>query len=382
MGIRDIHAVSAKRRKGETMDKITVVLPSLNPDEKMTALVDHLVEAGFKDIVIVDDGSDHRHKQPFCLVKRHAACTVLNHQENKGKGRALKTAFAFVLNHRPDSLGVVTVDGDGQHRIEDIRACCLALLAEPDKVVLGCRDFTALDVPRRSRLGNRLTAAVFRLFFSMGISDTQTGLRAIPRQLLQEFCKVEGERFEYETNMLLYIKKAGLRIREVPISTVYLEKNKSSHFRPFADSVKIYGAILRFSLSSLSASLLDVGLFTLLNFFLAPYLERAGRILVSTVLSRVISALFNYTLNHKAVFKSKAPPGQTLFRYSLLCVLQMLTSYGLVLLLSALLKAGPGADSFLKIAVDVLLFFVSFRVQQEWVFADKKNQGPDGGLEI
>lgn len=357
------------------MDKITVVLPSLNPDEKMTNLVDRLVEAGFRDIVIVNDGSDSQHLEPFRRAAEYPACVVLNHEVNRGKGRALKTAFSYVLNHRPDSAGVVTIDGDGQHQIPDIKACCQALLEEPDKVTLGCRDFTAPDVPWRSRLGNRLTVAVFRLFCGIRITDTQTGLRAVPRQFLLDFLKVEGDRFEYETNMLLYMKRAGIQIREVPIATIYLEENKSSHFNPLKDSAKIYGAILRFALSSFASSLVDISLFTILNFLLDPYLTRGVRILASTVLARILSALFNYGLNHKAVFKSQEPAGRTLWRYALLCASQTLISYGLVFALSQLLSGGPGTDSLIKIVVDVTLFFISFRIQRDWVFADAKKRG-------
>ena len=353
------------------MKKITIVLPSLNPDEKMTALVDRLVEAGFEDIVIVNDGSDGAHLKPFAHAKAYPACTVLNHETNKGKGRALKTAFAFVLNHRPDSLGVVTIDGDGQHQIPDIQACCTALAEETGEIVLGCRNFSEPGIPWRSRLGNRLTVSVFRFLCGLRISDTQTGLRGIPRAQLKELCKVQGERFEYETNMLLYIRKAGLGIREVKISTIYLDENRSSHFHPFRDSLKIYSAILRFSLSSLASSLLDIGLFSLLNFFLDPYFTRPSRIFTSAALARILSAIFNYGVNHKAVFQSRAPMGGTFWRYCLLCILQFFVSSGSVLLLSALLGSHITGDTVIKVIVDLVLFFISFRIQRDWVFADK-----------
>ena len=103
--------------------KVSVIIPSLNPDNKLVAVVDALLEEGFKDIIIVNDGSDEEHMAPFKEVAAHSECTILTHEVNKGKGRGLKTAFEFCLENRKDIDGVVTVDGDNQHRAKDIKKC-------------------------------------------------------------------------------------------------------------------------------------------------------------------------------------------------------------------------------------------------------------------
>ena len=103
--------------------KVSVIIPSLNPDNKLVAVVDALLEEGFKDIIIVNDGSDEEHMAPFNEVAAHSECTILTHEVNKGKGRGLKTAFEFCLENRKDIDGVVTVDGDNQHRAKDIKKC-------------------------------------------------------------------------------------------------------------------------------------------------------------------------------------------------------------------------------------------------------------------
>lgn len=130
---------------------ITVVLPSLNPDEKFSGVVQGLVDAGFRDIVIVNDGSTGDHLERFVQAEALPGVVVLHHEVNKGKGRALKTAFEYVVNHRPDSQGVVTIDGDGQHLLQDIIACSDAMLEYGDQVIMGCRDFNAEGIPARSR---------------------------------------------------------------------------------------------------------------------------------------------------------------------------------------------------------------------------------------
>ena len=229
----------------DVKQRLAIVLPSLDPDYKFSAVVKGLTEAGFEHIIIVDDGSDASHQEPFREAEAYPCCTVLHHQGNKGKGRALKTAFAHVLAHLPEVEGVITIDGDGQHLLKDIIACGERMLGEPGTVVLGCRDFDAPGVPPRSVAGNKTTSRMFRLFYGIRLSDTQTGLRAIPRTCLERFCRIEGERFEYETNMLLEMKRMGIAFLEQPIATVYDPEDYSSHYNAVKDSLRIFRIMAR-----------------------------------------------------------------------------------------------------------------------------------------
>ncbi len=220
--------------------ELAIVLPSLDPDGQFSSVVRGLAEAGFSHIVIVDDGSDEAHQHWFREAEEYPVCTVLHHGVNRGKGRALKTAFAHVLETLPDVAGLITIDGDGQHLLEDIIACGARMLEERDKVVLGCRDFDAPGVPPRSVAGNKTTSRLFRLLYGIRLSDTQTGLRAIPRAFLEAFCRIEGERFEYETNMLIRMKHLGIGFAEQSIATVYDEEDYSSHYNAVKDSIRIF----------------------------------------------------------------------------------------------------------------------------------------------
>ena len=219
---------------------LAIVLPSLDPDDKFDAVVAGLAERGFQHIVIVDDGSGAERQCHFEKAAAYPCCRVLHHGVNKGKGRALKTAFAYVLEELPRVRGVITIDGDGQHLPEDILACGERMLREGDKVVLGCRDFDQPGVPPRSVAGNKTTSRMFHLFYRIRLSDTQTGLRAIPRAYLELFTQIEGERFEYETNMLLQMKKKGIVFLEQPIQTVYDPEDYSSHYNAVKDSWRIF----------------------------------------------------------------------------------------------------------------------------------------------
>ena len=357
--------------------KISVILPSLNPDEKLMMVVNGLISEGFDDIVIVDDGSDDSHLGPFKEAEGLEQVTVLHHEVNRGKGRALKTAFEYCISNRPDIDGVVTVDGDNQHRPADIMACCRAM-CERNEVILGCRDFGGSDVPPKSKIGNNITKFVFRFACGIRISDTQTGLRAIPARHLKFMAGIKGERFEYETQMLLEMKKHGISFSEVPIETVYIEDNATTHFHPIRDSIKIYLVIFKFILSSFLSFLIDLGLFTVIDYIIGDKLDRWARVMIATAGARVVSSLFNYVMNRRAVFASDAPVGRSMPRYYALCIVQASASYGLVYLFSKLFAAGEGMTSLIKAIVDMCLFIISFQIQRRWVFANNCKESENG----
>ena len=180
---------------------VSVVLPSYKPDEKLRGVVCGLIDAGFKDIIVIDDGGGNDYNKYFDEIRDLPEVTVLVHEVNKGKGRALKTAMEYYISNR-SGVGIVTADGDGQHVPTDIRACAEKMI-QNKSVVLGVRDFSKPEVPPRSKLGNRITSFMFLTSCGLKISDTQTGLRAIPAEYLPVFVDTKGERYEYETNMLL-----------------------------------------------------------------------------------------------------------------------------------------------------------------------------------
>ncbi|MBE6846864.1 MAG: bifunctional glycosyltransferase family 2/GtrA family protein [Oscillospiraceae bacterium] len=348
---------------------VTVIIPSLDPDDRLLTVVENVRKRGFTDIVLVNDGSATENLHYFEEAADRFGCAVLHHPENLGKGRALKTAFQWYLENRRSSLGCVTIDGDDQHHPDDIEACVNRMREDTDNsMILGVRDFDAENVPPKSRFGNRCTSFVFRTFCGLKVSDTQTGLRVFPNAIIPLMCEIDGERFEYETNMLLVCKNKKIPLVEQKIRTIYIDDNSSTHFRPIRDSLRVYGVIIRFFCSSILSFLIDNGIFNLMYALLKKQIGADPAVTAATVIARVISSLFNYTMNRKAVFKSDAPIRSTVFRYYILCAVQMMVSAGLVMLLSKLLGSGSFLVALIKIIVDTLLYFVSFRIQQNWVF--------------
>ena len=344
---------------------ICAIVPSFNPDEKLADVVNALRKSEFEHIIVVDDGSKEKHY--FNEIEKY--CDVLHHYKNLGKGRAMKTAFNYYLNNYSDACaGVVIVDGDNQHGIVDICACSEALLSHLDSLILGVRDFNSDNVPKRSKFGNKITAWVFMALCGLNISDTQTGLRAISNEGVKTFLDTAGERFEYETNMLLETKRNSIHIHEVKIQTIYIEENKTSHFNPLTDSISIYKVLIKFLWASIASTVIDFVLFAIL-LAIFSFTEKSLQIFLATALARAASSLFNFTVNKSVVFKNSAGIKCTLYKYYTLCVLQMLTSYGGVYGLTLLLGNKP---ILLKIFVDFILFIISFQIQREWVFKHKK----------
>ncbi len=347
--------------------KYLIVIPALNPGESLLNYVDALLDHGYSDILVVDDGSRSDCRFIFDAIEKKDGCMILRHEINKGKGRALKDAMARYLEmDRHDAI--ITVDSDGQHTVEDVNKVAAALEGAPDSLILGARDFDSGNVPPKSLFGNKCTKVALKLFIGGNVSDTQTGLRGIPKALVEKFCNLSGERFEYETVMLIDAIHSGTDIREVPIQTVYINDNSETHFHPIIDSFKIYRVILgtffRYMLSSLSSFLVDYGIFCGMIFALGKTaFTETESVWISTVVARICSSLFNYTVNKKIVFKSNRGPS-TLVMYYVLCVVQMACSAFFV----SLIGSTGFPVQIAKIIVDSILFLISYRVQKMLIF--------------
>ena len=352
----------------ETVTGPVVLIPALSPDGRLVELVHQLHDCGLPHVIIVDDGSGAACAPVFEELAATPGCSVLHHEVNLGKGRALKTGMRCFAQAYPDSVGLVTADCDGQHKAADILRIADELVAHPGDLILGAREFPKHTVPLRSRFGNTLTRALFRALTGLAVTDTQTGLRGIPASQLELFESLKGEHFEYELSMLLACKQHGIAIRQLKIATIYLDENSGSHFNPLLDSAKIYLVLLKFMSSSLVSFAVDYGSFLLLLGVLGHFLTPNSTVFWAGIGSRLISSTVNYALNRVAVFKSDARLSP--LRYYALAAALMLVSSGAVTLLHAV--AGGGAW-FFKIIVDSLLFVASFTVQREWVFAKRVN---------
>lgn len=343
---------------------ITAIVPAYNPDKKFHVVIDGLLQAGFNHIIIVDDGTEEKYSYLFEKVKHNKNCVFITHEENLGKGRALKTAFKYFLKNFPEDIGVITLDADNQHKIKDAVACANELKQNPGKLILGVRNFDVENVPAKSRIGNKITALAFKLFCGINISDTQTGLRAIPATFVEKLLDTDGERFEFETNMLLDTKTYGIKIKEVPIDTVYINGNTTSKFNPLLDSFSIYRVLFKFLCSSFTSIVCDYGFFIVLGMIFS-FLPQAISLLIATATARSISSFINFTINRKLVFNSTSNLKERLLRYYTLAVVLIGFSYTGIYILVTNFNFPTVLSKFI---VDIILFLISFRIQIKWVF--------------
>lgn len=350
-----------------------IIIPSLNPNIYLVDYIKKLIENGFSKIIVINDGSNIDTKPIFDTIASFKECDVLCHAVNMGKGRALKDAFNYYCNqYYSDYSGVITVDADGQHEIDDVVKIDMALGVYSDSLTLGVRNFDDPCVPFKSRFGNKMTMIIIKYLLGGDIHDTQTGLRGIPNSLIKTYLTLYGERYEYETSMLIEALHQHTPIHEIVIQTIYIEGNKETHFKPVTDSFSIYRLIFstffKYILSSLSCFVIDYALFCVLILILSG-IELVERVWISTIVSRIISSFCNYLANRNYVFHNRDKHQITVIKYYILCIFQMCCSATLVWLASEKLKI---AETLIKLIVDMLLFLLSFQFQKRWVFKEDK----------
>lgn len=345
------------------MHVIPVLIPSYNPNEQLIKVVHALTSLSVNNIVIVNDGSDKECEHIFEALSHLKQCHVIHHAVNLGKGRALKTGFNYISLNFPNYWGIVTADGDGQHTPTDIIKVSDAMLKPGFGLILGARVFSK-DVPLRSYLGNVITRYVFRVLIGQKLTDTQTGLRGIPPKIVPFLISLKGERYEYETNMLIAARELNIEITEIHIQTVYLNENQSSHFNPFFDSIKIYFLLLRFLFSSISTSFIDFVFFGAMLFF-------TNSIFTSIFLARIVAGTFNFAVNKMFVFKSKGDLLKTYLKYFTLVFALGFIAY----LAITYVHTKWIYNIFLaKVTVESLLFLASFAIQRDFIFTRKQEE--------
>ncbi len=357
--------------------EFAIVIPSLNPNKGLPGYVRSLRAITDTPIVLVDDGSRENLKTVFQqCVTEVANLSLLVHDVNKGKGRALKTAFAHLLDTMPGLKGCVTCDSDGQHAPQDVLKCLNVLGKEPDALVLGCRTFSLEHVPWKNRFGNNSMRTLFRLATGSDFLDTQTGLRAIPAEFMRELLECPGERFEFETYMLLRLN--GRKLLQIPIETLYVDGNRETHFDPFRDSLKITSIILlvclrklaKFAIASLLSFGVDIGLFSLLYY--RVFNEGSfGRLFFSVAIARTVSLVFNYSCNRYFVFDEthggRSFNTKAFGKYLILASFIMAASYGLTHTCHAVFP--QISLPAVKVCADFFLFFASYGIQRILIFS-------------
>ena len=356
-------------------ENIVILIPAYNPTKDLIKLTNELINKNF-NVVVVNDGSNNADNNTI-FNKLNDKINLIVHDTNKGKGQALKTGFKYIIENITHCNGVVTADADGQHLTKDIVNIAKKLNSDYNSLILGSRKQDK-NMLLKSRIGNSITRMIFKLATKVDVYDTQTGLRGIPYKYLENFMQIPGDRYEYETNMLLYCTKNKIHIEELTIETIYIDGNKASSFNIIKDSIKIYKCILRdsdflniilFGISAILSFIIDFSLLLLLK-KLTCYIEfESISLLISVIGARIISSLFNFTFNRTIVFKNKDSLLKSLIQYYTLVLFVIVANYILLNLLTLKLHFNLIIS---KISVEIILFIGNYIIQKFLIFKNKE----------
>jgi len=288
------------------MDTV-VLLPAYNPNIMMLKTLRELTSEGF-GILVVNDGSVKEFQELFDEAQKYAV--VLSYEKNMGKGYALKYGMQKIREYYPDAKRFITADADGQHSTEDIINIREKMRAGDD-FVLGTRDFKG-NTPLRSRVGNSMSRLVFAVSTGYYLSDNQSGLRGFDMSHIPWMVKVSGNRYEYEMNVLICAVKQRIKIRTIPIKTIYIDDNRSSHFNPVRDTLRIHKNMFKCAGGSLISILLSIILVTLIDIFfgfsmwpLRLYAVGMLSVILSWILNRFVwYRRFNFKGDKRLVFSA------------------------------------------------------------------------------
>lgn len=320
----------------------TVVIPAYQPDEHLVSLVKKLAENNFS-VLVVNDGSKAECMTFFEQCEGFAK--IIHSAENQGKGAALKKGFAAVKEYYPNEETVITADADGQHRLEDIIRV-REKLEEGSDFVLTVR-YLQGKIPFRSKFGNVLSRIVYTIMTGHYFDDNQSGLRGFHKKHIDWLVNVKGDKYDYEMNMLCYADKQGIKISTLPIKAIYIDGNKSSHFNPVKDTIRIYKRLF----SSLWPSILSVVMWEVLAFVISFFTYEQAKIAVPTAV--MVSTLLSILLQRFVVFRNV--PYKDYFRTLLFGAIRASAYTGFLNLIGLFTKAIP---IFVVLNVAVILVLV------------------------
>jgi glycosyltransferase involved in cell wall biosynthesis len=208
-----------------------VIVPTYNNHKTLKKVLDSILDFT-PNVIIVNDGSTDETSE---ILKQYAQLTQIHHVKNSGKGMALRNGFkkAIELNFEY----AITIDSDGQHFASDIPGFITEIQNQPNSLLIGSRNMTQENVPKKSSFGNKFSNFWFWFETGIRLDDTQSGFRLYPLQLIPK--KYYTNKFEFEIEVIVRSAWKGIVVKNIPIQILYDPVERVSHFRPFKDFTRI-----------------------------------------------------------------------------------------------------------------------------------------------
>lgn len=212
---------------------ICVIIPTYNNENTIGRIV-HEALSLCDGIIVVNDGSTDSTTQTLRSIN---GITLIEYEQNKGKGHALKRGFTKALE-----MGftyAITLDGDGQHYPANIIDFLKANIKHPESLIVGQRNLKGVARSKGSNFANKFSNFWFYVQTGERLNDTQTGYRLYPLKELRGLSLLTS-RYEAELELMVFASWHGVKIVSIPIDVYYPPKEERvSHFRPVMDFVRI-----------------------------------------------------------------------------------------------------------------------------------------------
>lgn len=218
-------------------EKILVVIPALNAEGTIAAVVAEAVKH-LADVCVVDDGSSDATAENA----RQAGASILTHEVNLGKGAALKTGFAHAASRGFDA--VITLDADGQHLATEIPKFIDALHRTNGDLIIGDRSHLFGGMVRRRRLANRFSSGAISWSSGARVTDTQSGYRLYSMSLIRSI-SIRSNGFAAESEIIVRAGRSGKKIVMIPIELAFVDGLSTSHYKPLLDTLRIAAIVFR-----------------------------------------------------------------------------------------------------------------------------------------
>jgi len=208
-----------------------VIVPTYNNHKTLRKVLDSVLNFT-SNVIIINDGSTD---ETFEILKHYSHLTQIHHPKNLGKGRALRNGFRKAIEMKFEYA--ITIDSDGQHFASDIPGFIEEIQNEPNSLLIGSRNMTQENVPKKSSFGNKFSNFWFKFETGIKLEDTQSGFRLYPLNLIPK--KFYTNKFEFEIEVIVRSSWKGIVVKNIPIQVLYDPAERVSHFRPFRDFTRI-----------------------------------------------------------------------------------------------------------------------------------------------
>ncbi|MDX6181029.1 DUF2062 domain-containing protein [Flavobacterium sp. Fl-77] len=208
-----------------------VIVPTYNNHKTLKRVLDSILDYT-PNIIVVNDGSTD---ETSTILKQYPQLTQIHHPKNSGKGMALRNGFKKAIEMNFEYA--ISIDSDGQHFAADIPNFITEIQKLPHSLLIGSRNMTQENVPKKSSFGNKFSNFWFWFETGIKLDDTQSGFRLYPLQLIPK--KYFTNKFEFEIEVIVRSSWKGILVKNIQIQILYDPAERVSHFRPFKDFTRI-----------------------------------------------------------------------------------------------------------------------------------------------